>query len=64
MTRPRSLKLVHPAKGRSAKPPGRQAAAKPPPGETFREFIRTLEKLGGGAPKRGAPADRAGEGAR
>jgi hypothetical protein len=32
-----------------AKPSGKPNAGKPPPGETFREFIRTLEKLDRGS---------------
>jgi hypothetical protein len=60
MTKARSTKLARPGRGRLAKPSGRPNAGKPPPGETFREFIRTLEKLdrrsGGGSTK--------GEGAR
>jgi hypothetical protein len=49
MLKARSTKLVRPARGRLAKPAGRLNAGKPPPGETFREFIRTLEKLDRGS---------------
>lgn len=53
MIKARSMKLVRPARGRLAKPSGRANAGKPPPGETFREFIRTLEKLDRGSARSG-----------
>jgi hypothetical protein len=49
MIKARSTKLARPARGRMAKPSGKPNAGKPPPGETFREFIRTLEKLDRGS---------------
>lgn len=62
MIKARSTKLARPERGRLAKPSGRPNAGKPPPGETFREFIRTLEKLDRGSGKPGGSAK--GEGAR
>lgn len=62
MIKARSTKLARPARGRMAKPSGKPNAGKPPPGETFREFIRTLEKLDGGSA--GSRASTKGEGPR
>ena len=62
MIKARSTKLARPGRGRLTKPSGRPNAGKPPPGETFREFIRTLEKLDGGLAKPGGSAK--GEGPR
>lgn len=62
MIKARPMKLIRPAKGRMARPSGRPNAGKPPPGETFREFVRTLEKLDRGSAKHGGSAK--GEGAR
>jgi hypothetical protein len=45
-----------------AKPSGKPNAGKPPPGETFREFIRTLEKLDRGSAK--SDGNTKGEGPR
>ena len=62
MIKARSMKLVRPAKGRMERPSGRPKAGKPLPGETFRQFIRTLEKLDRDSAKQGGSAK--GEGAR
>ncbi len=62
MIRRRSVKFVRPAGGRLAKPGKPAATARSPAGETFREFIDTLEKLDRAAAKPRPPAARPGEG--
>ena len=63
MTKARSTKLARPGRGRLAKPSGRPNTGKAPPGETFRDFIRTLEKLDRASPKSGGGSTK-GEGPR